>query len=568
MNLNLSVIVRALIRWSWVLVIFLIIGYVLGKALTSILPPQYQATSLVNLNGGARGIIIQPVASYGNLIPGDSILGAALKNFPNINPASIGTKQLVVTPDTKSNSISIQVSLPNGKDAAGLANALAQLLVTQQNAVIKQQTEQQLSLLKASIQNDQNQINSLNKQIIALAPPTGQTQSPANTVEQQQLQAEETNYQNRLNTDQNQYQQLVTDQALYGQPLAVVQTATVPNKPSGITGVLPLSPVALVAMFLLGLASIFFLEKMVKRVNSAYGLQKAVSLPVLGSLRYTSPSPLGAPLRTIIDSKRPYGEDCRVMMADVLFRSEDTGARILAVTAERPKSGTSCVASELAALLAQSKRRVLLIDANLHNPVQHKRLGIPNDAGLARMLEELRNLKLNLTVSNQEPIEMSQQAAVSMMETRRVAGVQPNQAPMVKIHQQRSSSNSNGASEQKIIDISDKFPFDSYIVPTSIQNLYALPAGKSTANAASLLSMPEMEHFLRWASRPIDFVIIDCPALTYAEAHVLGGLSDQTYLVVDASRDRVRQVEATKDELLGTGVNLSGLIVNKLGRWI
>jgi Mrp family chromosome partitioning ATPase len=154
-----------------------------------------------------------------------------------------------------------------------------------------------------------------------------------------------------------------------------------------------------------------------------------------------------------------------------------------------------------------------------------------------------------------------------MMETRRVAGVHPGQAPVVKMHHQRYSSNSNGVSD-KIIDISEKFPFDSYIVSTNIQNLYALPAGKSAMNPSSLLSMPEMEQFLHWASKPIDFVVIDCPALTYAEAHVLGGLSDQTFLVIDATKDRLKQLENIKEELISTGVRLSGLIVNKLGRWI
>src|SRR5258706_10249060 len=565
MNLNVNVIVRALIRWSWVLVLFLIVGYVLGKVLSSVLPPQYQTTSLVQLNGGARGLVVQPVASYANLVMGDAILGTALKSFPTINPASIGTKQLVVNSDAKSNSISIQVTLSNGKDAAGLANALAQLLVTQQNAVIKQQYAVELSLINKNIQADQTQITNLDKQIIALA---SQTPSASNTAAIQQLQNQEGQYQSRKTNDQNQYQQLVTDQTLYSQPLSIVQTAIAPNKPSGITGVLPLGPLSLGVMFLLGLTAIFFLEKGAKRVNGAYSLLKAIALPVLGALRWTSPDPSSAPLRTLIESKRPYAEDCRVMMADILFHAEDARASILAVTAQKPKAGTSSVASELAALLAQSKRRVLLIDANLYQPVQHKRLGIPNDAGLAKMLEELRNLKLNLAVSSQEPIEMSQQAAVSMMETRRVAGVQPNQVPVVKMHQQRYSSNSNGASEHKVNDIAEKFPFDSYIVSTSIQNLYALPAGKPTMNPASLLSMPEMEHFLQWSSKPIDFVVIDCPALTHAEAHVLGSLSDQTYLVVDATRDRVKQVEATKEDLLGTGVRLSGLVVNKLGRWI
>lgn len=305
-----------------------------------------------------------------------------------------------------------------------------------------------------------------------------------------------------------------------------------------------------------------------KRVNGVYGVQKALALPVLGALRWVSPGPASVPLKKVIDSGKPYAEDARVMMADVLFHAEDAQASVLAITASKPKSGVSSIASELAALLAQSKRRVLLIDANLHEPVQHKRLGVPNDAGLAKMLEELRNMKVSLNAgASQEPVELQQQAAISMMETRRVAGVNPGQSPVVKIRQQRYSSNSNGASG-KVIDISDKFPFDSYIVSTNIQNLYALPAGKSTINPSNLLSMPEMEQFLHWASKPIDFVIIDCPSLRYAEAHVLGGLSDQTFLVVDATKDRIKQLENIKEDLITTGVRLSGLIVNKLGRWI
>ena len=565
--MNVSVIARGFVRWCWLLILFLIVGYALGKVLNSVLPPSYQATSIVQVNGESRtGVIVQPVATYGNLITSDLIMGAALKKYPGLNRDAIGTKQLVVTADTHSNSISIQLTLPNAKEAAGLANDLAQLLVTQQNAAIKQQYATELSLINSQIQSNQKTINTLNAQIVQLnTAPNGQQ---VNATAIQQLQ-------NQVNQDyslKNQYlsqqQQLVLNQTLYGAPLAITQTATVPSKPSGITGLIPLAPLAIGIMAVLGLAVILFLERTMKRVNSVYGLQKALALPVLGSLRWTSPNPSGVPLRTLIDSKRPYAEDCRVMMADVLFHAEDDRASVLAITARKPKSGISSVASELAALLAQSKRRVLLIDANLHNPIQHKRLGIPNDAGLARMLEELRNMKVSLNAaSSQEPVELQQQEAISMMETRRVAGVHPGQAPVVKIRQQRYTSGSNGASD-KVIDIGEKFPFDSYIVSTNIPNLYALPAGKSTFNPSSLLSMPEMELFLHWAAKPIDFVVIDCPALTHAEAHVLGGLSDQTFLVVDASRDRLKQLENVKEDLLSTGVKLSGLIVNKLGRWI
>ena len=111
-------------------------------------------------------------------------------------------------------------------------------------------------------------------------------------------------------------------------------------------------------------------------------------------------------------------------------------------------------------------------------------------------------------------------------------------------------------------------PFDSYIIQTGIPNLFMVPAGKSSISSASLLSMPEMNQFLDWAAQRGDYIVIDCPALTYAEAHVLGSLSDQTFLVIDATKDRIKQVESIREELLNTSVKLSGFIVNKLGRWI
>ena len=77
-----------------------------------------------------------------------------------------------------------------------------------------------------------------------------------------------------------------------------------------------------------------------------------------------------------------------------------------------------------------------------------------------------------------------------------------------------------------------------------------------------------MDFFLRWASRRVDFIVIDSPPLMYADSHVLGSLSDQTFLVVDATKDRQKQVLNAKQEFLTTGVKLSGIIVNKLGRWV
>jgi Mrp family chromosome partitioning ATPase len=118
------------------------------------------------------------------------------------------------------------------------------------------------------------------------------------------------------------------------------------------------------------------------------------------------------------------------------------------------------------------------------------------------------------------------------------------------------------------VNVIDQLAIDSFIIPTVLPNLFLLSAGVPSTNPANLLSMTEMAHFLKWAAIRTDYVVIDCPALTFSEAHVLGGLSDQMFVVVDVTRDRLKQVATMKEELVRGSVGLTGLIVNKLNRWI
>ena len=562
-----KIVVRALVRWSWVLILCLLIGWLGGKKLATLFPPQYQATALIQLNMQSNtSAIVQPVAAYASLVTSDSVLGATLKNYPDLDRQTMSAKQLIITNDPKSQTISIQVALPNAREAASVANGLAHLLVTQQNAYIQQQYTNELKLLDGRIADEQKSINTLNQQIIQLS-----ANSIGNAPAIQQDQNQVTQLQNLQNQYVSQEQALRTQQALDSNPLSVVQEAIPPSKPSSIIGLIPFAPAFLGLMLILGMIVIFLLEREADHINGVYSLQKQLALPVLGSLRWISPGPNSKPLRALIDSREPYAEDCRIMMADVLFHAEEAHANILAITGTKAQSGSSTIAWILAALLAQSKRRVLLIDANMHEPTQNKRLEVSNNAGLASMLEEARNMKVNaVAVSGPEPVEMRQQTSIPRMETQWVAGAR-NQASSLIINPQRINSvkrATNGASDQKIVDLAAKYSFGKYIVPTRIQDLYVLPAGRPTMNPNNLLSMPEMDYFLRWSSKRVDFIVVDCPALIHAEAHVLGSLSDQTFLVVDATKDRQKQVLNAKEKLLSTGVKLSGIIVNKLGRWV
>ncbi len=507
-------IVRSMVRWSWLLVLCLLLGGLGGVVLAAVVPPTYQVTVIVQLNAQTNNSqIVQPVAVYAALVTSDPVMAPLLKKYPFARQL-VTAKQIVVVSDNASQTISIQVTLSDANAAVDIANTLAQSLVAQQNAYIKSQYDTELQIVQGRIAAEQQTIDHLIRQI---------DRTPfSNTATIQQLNSQVSEQQNLQNQDFSTQQSLLLEQALNTAPLSIVQLAAVPSKPSSITGLVPLPLIVSLMAFIVGLVAISFLEERAGHINDVYALQQKTALPVLGSLRWISPVPQSVPIYLLCESKTPYSEDCRVMMADVLSHTEEAQVRILAITGLKSQSGVSTAAAQLAFLLAQSKRRVLLIDANLSEPSLHSRFEIRNDAGLAKVLEEYR---------------LATQAATS-------------------------------GSTQAPLKIAEKPPVHNYILPTKLQDLYLLPAGRPTLNPYSLLSMPEMAQFLHWASKSVDFIVIDCPALIRAEAYVLGSLADHTFLMVDATRDRLKQVVNAKEELLNTGVKVSGLIVNKLGRWI
>jgi len=520
--------VRFLTRWSWLLILCLIVGVVGGRVLRTALLPTYQATTIVQLNAQARATtIVQSVDAYAAQVTSDSLLNPLLQKYPNLDRQTFISRQLLVTPNHLQQNILIQVTLPDPKTAASVANTLAESFVEQQNGYIRAQYDKQVKLLSTEITSEQNIIAGLNQKIVQLAQNS--TNNPSNTLVIQQLNSQVSQQNNLLTQYTSARQNLIDQETLYSNPLSITQLATPPSKPSTIIGLIPLDLLVPVVALLAALALSNFLEQRAGRIDGTYTLHQITALPVLGSLRWTKPAPQDIPLPALCESNTPFAEDCRVMMADVLFHAQAENAHVLAVTALRGKAGSSVVAAQLAALLAQSKRYVLLIDANLYEPSLYKRLGISRNYGLAEMLQEVRAFKVN--------------------------------AP-VHVH----SSSSQG----RFDNVERRMPsLDNYIIHTTIQNLDVLLAGKPAMNPSSLLSMPELGQLLKWASSHEDhFIVIDCPALIHAEAHILGSLSDQTFLVVDATKDRLKQVANAKEDVLNTGMKLSGLIVNKSGRWI
>lgn len=91
--------------------------------------------------------------------------------------------------------------------------------------------------------------------------------------------------------------------------------------------------------------------------------------------------------------KSTVAESCRTIRTNLTFMGADRPQRSLVVTSASPREGKTTVAISLAISLAQSGKRVLLIDTDLRKPRVHKALGRSNSRGVTSVLVDEALLK-------------------------------------------------------------------------------------------------------------------------------------------------------------------------------
>lgn len=86
------------------------------------------------------------------------------------------------------------------------------------------------------------------------------------------------------------------------------------------------------------------------------------------------------------DPKSPVAESYRTLRTNIQFSSFDKEIRTIVVTSATPGEGKSTTIGNLAIVMSQSGKKVLLIDCDLRKPSIHKKFRITNQAGLTNIL--------------------------------------------------------------------------------------------------------------------------------------------------------------------------------------
>ena len=91
-------------------------------------------------------------------------------------------------------------------------------------------------------------------------------------------------------------------------------------------------------------------------------------------------------LITLAEPASAAAEQFRRLRTNVQFADIDRPLRTLAIAAPRTASGASTIVANLAVAFAQSGKEVVLVDADLLNPLQHVIFGADNTVGLVNVL--------------------------------------------------------------------------------------------------------------------------------------------------------------------------------------
>ncbi len=91
-------------------------------------------------------------------------------------------------------------------------------------------------------------------------------------------------------------------------------------------------------------------------------------------------------LITITNPKSTISEAFRTLRTNIQFASLDKDIRTLMVTSSGPAEGKSTTIANLAIVMAQSEKRVLLVDADMRKPTVHHIFRVSNRAGLTNVL--------------------------------------------------------------------------------------------------------------------------------------------------------------------------------------
>ncbi len=172
-------------------------------------------------------------------------------------------------------------------------------------------------------------------------------------------------------------------------PGEILVDAPRPTTPTSPNLLLNLALAAIVGAFI-GLIAAFIRERMDDRLRGRADLEATIGAPVITMIPEVPSwrNKESAHLVTLQAPRSPAAEAYRTLRTSILVAAADHGYKTLMVVSAIAGEGKTTTAANLAVVLAQADKRVVLISADLRRPRLNDFFGLPaSDRGLSEVLE-------------------------------------------------------------------------------------------------------------------------------------------------------------------------------------
>lgn len=378
----------ALRRWWWVILASVLVAGATSYLVTRATPFTYEAHTTLQV-----GDVANPNPDQNSLLLGQS-LASFYAELVKREPVLRGTLESLklewdwqslrdmVTSRTQLTSPFIEISVvdTDPQRAQVLANEVARQLILQSPQGNEEQrreqerqfTRQQLVTLQDRIKAAENELKQRDEEIAAA---TSRRQI-------EDARAQQATLNTQITAWQTTYAQLQSN-LLVGVPnsLHVLEPATTPTVPVGPKLMQNVLLAALVGL-VLALAAVVLIEVIDDTLKTTEDARRSLGLAVLGSVSRFSGGNYTERLVYSSPEHAKQAEAYRVLRTNLQFSTVGKSFKTLMVTSSKPKEGKSTTASNLAIIVAQSGKRVILVDTDLRRPVQHLVFELDNTQGL------------------------------------------------------------------------------------------------------------------------------------------------------------------------------------------